>query len=163
MANRYVLGADIRVTGNYKSQLNTFLNSIKRCEREFDSFTQKVVKDTKAIETSLNQMTKNVSQYANKISKNEKDAVTKSNALQEKMSKSVDKLVAKNFLSIHADKEDRRVIHLKVENLAGEVIKEALEAQRKYVDTIYNGISKEEEEVLKEIVNKMLSNIKKEL
>ena len=55
MANRYVLGADIRVTGNYKSQLNTFLNSIKRCEREFDSFTQKVVKDTKAIETSLNQ------------------------------------------------------------------------------------------------------------
>ena len=79
------------------------------------------------------------------------------------VSKSVDKLVAKNFLSIHADKEDRRVIHLKVENLAGEVIKEALEAQRKYVDTIYNGISKEEEEVLKEIVNKMLSNIKKEL
>ena len=92
MANRYVLGADIRVTGNYKSQLNTFLNSIKRCEREFDSFTQKVVKDTKAIETSLNQMTKNVSQYANKISKNEKDAVNKSNALQEKMSKSVDRL-----------------------------------------------------------------------
>ena len=60
-------------------------------------------------------------------------------------------------------RSDRRVIHLKVENLAGEVIKEALEAQRKYVDTIYNGISKEEEEVLKEIVNKMLSNIKKEL
>lgn len=92
-----------------------------------------------------------------------KDIVELRGIAKSYVSKSVDKLVAKNFLSIHADKEDRRVIHLKVENLAGEVIKEALEAQRKYVDTIYNGISKEEEEVLKEIVNKMLSNIKKEL
>ena len=92
-----------------------------------------------------------------------KDIVELRGIAKSYVSKSVDKLVAKNFLSIHADKDDRRVIHLKVENLAGEVIKEALEAQRKYVDTIYNGISKEEEEVLKEIVNKMLSNIKKEL
>ena len=67
------------------------------------------------------------------------------------------------MLSLNVDKKDRRIIHLKVESSANTVIKEALEAQKKYVDTIYNGISKEEEEVLKEIVNKMLSNIKREL
>lgn len=95
MANRYVLGADIRVTGNYKSQLNTFLNAVKRCEREFDNFTKKVVKDTKTIDASLTQMTKTVLQYANSMSQTEKKAVTTSNALQEKMGKSVDKLGTK--------------------------------------------------------------------
>lgn len=95
MANRYVLGADIRVTGNYKSQLNTFLNAVKRCEREFDNFTKKVVKDTKTIDDSLTKMTKTVLQYANSMSQTEKKAVTTSNALQEKMGKSVDKLGTK--------------------------------------------------------------------
>lgn len=95
MANRYVLGADIRVTGNYKSQLNTFLNAVKRCEREFDNFTKKVVKDSKTIDASLTQMTKTVLQYANSMSQTEKKAVTTSNALQEKMGKSVDKLGTK--------------------------------------------------------------------
>ena len=45
-----------------------------------------------------------------------KDIVELRGIAKSYVSKSVDKLVAKNFLSIHADKEDRRVIHLKVEN-----------------------------------------------
>ena len=92
-----------------------------------------------------------------------KDIVEVRGIAKSYVSKSIDKLVEKKLLSLNVDKKDRRIIHLKVESSANTVIKEALEAQKKYVDTIYNGISKEEEEVLKEIVNKMLSNIKKEL
>ena len=92
-----------------------------------------------------------------------KDIVEVRGIAKSYVSKSIDKLVEKKLLSLNVDKKDRRIIHLKVESSANTVIKEALEAQKKYVDTIYNGISKEEEEVLKEIVNKMLSNIKREL
>ena len=79
------------------------------------------------------------------------------------VSKSIDKLVEKKLLSLNVDKKDRRIIHLKVESSANTVIKEALEAQKNYVDTVYNGISKEEKDILKPIIYKMIKNIKEEL
>ena len=92
-----------------------------------------------------------------------KDIVEVRGIAKSYVSKSIDKLVEKKLLSLNVDKKDRRIVHLKVESSANTVIKEALEAQKKYVDTIYNGISKEEKDVLKSIMDKIIKNIKEEL
>ena len=92
-----------------------------------------------------------------------KDIVEVRGIAKSYVSKSIDKLVEKKVLSLNVDKKDRRIIHLKVESSANTVIKEALEAQKNYVDTVYNGISKEEKDILKPIIYKMIKNIKEEL
>lgn len=92
-----------------------------------------------------------------------KDIVEVRGIAKSYVSKSIDKLVEKKLLSLNVDKKDRRIIHLKVESSANTVIKEALEAQKNYVDTVYNGISKEEKDILKPIIYKMIKNIKEEL
>ena len=92
-----------------------------------------------------------------------KDIVEVRGIAKSYVSKSIDKLVEKKLLSLNVDKKDRRIVHLKVESSANTVIKEALEAQKKYVDTLYNGISKEEKDVLKTIMDKIIKNIKEEL
>ena len=92
-----------------------------------------------------------------------KDIVEVRGIAKSYVSKSIDKLVEKKLLSVNVDKKDRRIIHLKVESSANTVIKEALEAQKNYVDTVYNGISKEEKDILKPIIYKMIKNIKEEL
>lgn len=92
-----------------------------------------------------------------------KDIVEVRGMAKSYVSKSIDKLVEKKLLSLNVDKKDRRIIHLKVESSANTVIKEALEVQKNYVDTVYNGISKEEKDILKPIIYKMIKNIKEEL
>ena len=92
-----------------------------------------------------------------------KDIVEVRGIAKSYVSKSIDKLVEKKLISLNVDKKDRRIIHLKVESSANTVIKEALEAQKNYVDTVYNGISKEEKDILKPIIYKMIKNIKEEL
>ena len=92
MAIRYTLGAEIDVTGNYKSQLNTFLNAVKRCEQGFDHFTARIKNDTEIINTRLNKMSKTISKYISDIDKIERSSVTSSNKQQERIGKSVEKL-----------------------------------------------------------------------
>ena len=92
MAIRYTLGAEIEVTGNYKSQLNTFLNAVKRCEQGFDHFTARIKNDTEIINTRLNKMSKTISKYISDIDKIERSAVTSSNKQQDRIGQSVEKL-----------------------------------------------------------------------
>lgn len=79
------------------------------------------------------------------------------------VSKAVDLLINKGFLQTETDAKDRRVSHLTIQALALPIVKEARLAQDKLIQTLYQGISEEEQERLETIFTKMAQNVQEAL
>lgn len=79
------------------------------------------------------------------------------------VSKTVEYLVEKELLHAVSDKEDRRKVHLEVSKKAREIVKEARQMQKDYLKIIYKGITKEEKDILKIIMEKVIHNVEEEL
>lgn len=79
------------------------------------------------------------------------------------VSKAVDLLINKGFLQAETDAKDRRVSHLTIQALALPIVKEARLVQDKLIQTLYQGISEEEQERLETIFTKMAQNVQEAL
>lgn len=75
------------------------------------------------------------------------------------VSKSVDKLIEKGFLERKHMQEDRRYIHLQVKEEALPVVDAALERKEDMIRQIFQGITAEQIEVLKQIAIRVSENI----
>lgn len=80
--------------------------------------------------------------------------LTKSN-----VSKSIEALLERGYLKREYDSHDRRCIHLQVQQSAAPVIVEAKKCQQEMFRTIFQGVSEEELEVLRQVSQKIAGNI----
>lgn len=79
------------------------------------------------------------------------------------VSKAVDLLLHKGFLSTSDDAADRRIVHLTIEDCAMPIVLDAKAAQKSILEILYQGISDVEQEQLRSIFTKMSKNIKEAL
>lgn len=75
------------------------------------------------------------------------------------VSKSVDKLIEKGFLARKHLKDDRRYVHLRVKEEALPVIAAVRDQREIMVNKLFQGVTPEQLEVLKQIAKKMSENI----
>ena len=79
------------------------------------------------------------------------------------ISKSVDSLYKRGYLSYDIDELDKRCIHLKIEPVAMPIVKKLHEVQKQFFDILTSNISEEEYKVMETVLNKMYENIVDEL
>ena len=75
------------------------------------------------------------------------------------ISKSVDSLYKKGFLSYETDETDKRCIHLKIESVAILIVEKLYEAQKEFFNILTSNITDEEYKAMKTVLNKMHQNI----
>ena len=75
------------------------------------------------------------------------------------VSKAVDSLYQKEYISGKADPSDRRVVHLTIEKKADEVLSVACQRQIELMDCIFQSISQEELEIMGQIAHKINQNL----
>lgn len=75
------------------------------------------------------------------------------------VSKSVDLLLKKGYISAAQDQEDRRKIHLSLEPKAGELVERLQAARQDFIKRIFQGLSQEELTFLSSILQKIRSNL----
>ena len=76
------------------------------------------------------------------------------------VSKAVDALTGRGYLEGITDKEDRRIIHLRICPPALEAVKAARERQEDFLRFIYRGITKEEKKVVDHVLSVIYHNLK---
>jgi DNA-binding MarR family transcriptional regulator len=92
-----------------------------------------------------------------------KDIVEYRSISKSMVSKSVDSLLARGYLSYEIDEKDKRCIHLKIEAAAELSIKKLQSIQKSFMEVLYGGFSKEELEIFEKALNKIDKNISNEL
>ena len=75
------------------------------------------------------------------------------------ISKSLDSLYKRGYLSYDIDELDKRCIHLKIEPVAMPIVKKLHEVQKQFFDILTSNISEEEYKVMETVLNKMYENI----
>jgi len=75
------------------------------------------------------------------------------------ISKSVDSLYKKGFLSYETDETDKRCIHLKIESVAILIVEKLYEGQKEFFNILTSNITDEEYKAMKTVLNKMHQNI----
>ena len=75
------------------------------------------------------------------------------------ISKSVDSLYRKGFLSYETDETDKRCIHLKFEPVAIPMVEKLYKVQKGFFDTLTYNITEEEYQAMETVLNKMYQNI----
>jgi len=75
------------------------------------------------------------------------------------ISKSVDSLYRKGFLSYETDETDKRCIHLKIKPVAIPIVEKLHEAQKEFFYILTYNITKEEYKAMETVLNKMYANI----
>ena len=75
------------------------------------------------------------------------------------ISKSVDSLYRKGFLSYETDETDKRGIHLKIKPVAIPIVEKLHEAQKEFFYILTYNITKEEYKAMETVLNKMYANI----
>ncbi len=75
------------------------------------------------------------------------------------ISKSVNSLYRKNYLSYETDKRDKRCIHLKLEEEAAPIIEKLESVQLLFFSTLVKNVTKDEIETVKGVFNKIYANI----
>ena len=75
------------------------------------------------------------------------------------ISKSVDSLYRKGFLSYETDETDKRCIHLKIKPAAIPIVEKLHEAQKEFFYILTYNITKEEYKAMETVLNKMHQNI----
>lgn len=73
--------------------------------------------------------------------------------------KAVDQLCKKGYLSTTVDAKDRRILHLRLEDKAGIVIKKLEEARQAFFSILYDGLSEEELTTLYQVTQKIANNV----
>lgn len=79
------------------------------------------------------------------------------------ISQAVDRLQKMNILELVPDKEDRRYVHLYPTAYAKTLMAEIMAVWEELNQTILEGITEEEKQVLKNVALKIRNNLKKEL
>lgn len=79
------------------------------------------------------------------------------------ISKSVDSLCRKLYLSYEMDKADKRCVHLKIEPVAFPIVKRLHEVQKEFFAVLTDNITEEEYKAMETVLNKMHQNIIAEL
>lgn len=77
------------------------------------------------------------------------------------VSKAVELLVQKGFLSTESDPMDRRITHLKIQPSSYAAIQEAHQAQHMILAAIRTGITDQEQLVMETVIHKIKENLKK--
>ncbi len=75
------------------------------------------------------------------------------------ISKSVDSLYRKGYLSYEADKTDRRCIYLIIQPAATPIMKKLYAVQQEFFAVLSCNITEKENEVMETVLNKMYQNI----
>lgn len=75
------------------------------------------------------------------------------------VSKSVESLLKRGYLSCETDSKDKRIIHLTIEPPAIEIVDRLLAVQRNFVATLFKDITDEEYEITKKVLSKINYNI----
>ncbi|MBP1920776.1 MarR family winged helix-turn-helix transcriptional regulator [Youngiibacter multivorans] len=79
------------------------------------------------------------------------------------VSKSLDSLINKGYLSGETDSADKRSIHLSIEPAAVPAVEKLAQVQKSILKSIFHDITEDEYEVMKRIFSKIDSNISKKL
>lgn len=88
-----------------------------------------------------------------------KDIVEKHFLTKSYVSKAIDTLIEKEFLTRKHDYNDRRYIHLELLDKADSVIEDVKELRKEMFGLIFAGVSREEIEVVREVAVKINSNM----
>lgn len=75
------------------------------------------------------------------------------------ISKSVDSLYRRGYLSYETDEIDKRYTHLKIEPVAIPIVEKLLEAQKEFFSILTCNITGKEYEAMETVLNKMYQNI----
>ena len=75
------------------------------------------------------------------------------------VSKAVDSLYDRNYISGHPDPADRRVVHLMIESGAAEVLNTACRRQKELLACLFSGLTEEELHQLEVIGHKINQNL----
>ncbi|MBU3876135.1 MarR family transcriptional regulator [Faecalicatena sp. AGMB00832] len=75
------------------------------------------------------------------------------------VSKAVDLLVKRGYLSIQEDESDRRISRLLIKDEAKEVVEQARKAQESAMRILFQGITEEELDTFENIMRKMAENL----
>jgi DNA-binding MarR family transcriptional regulator len=88
-----------------------------------------------------------------------KDLVKIHHFTKSNVSKSIDVLLEKGYLTKEYDSQDRRYIHLIVQPEAAPVLAKAKQCQEQMLQMIFQGVSQEERRMMKEVAHKIHENI----
>ncbi len=88
-----------------------------------------------------------------------KDIVKSHYFTKSNVSKSIDLLLDRGYLQKEYDRQDRRYIHLKVQPLACDVIREAEACQKQMRKIVFGGIEENEIRVVQKVAMKINQNI----
>lgn len=79
------------------------------------------------------------------------------------VSKSIDSLLKKGYLSCSTDSTDKRSIHLIIQPVAMPIVKKLLVVQERFLTILINDITENEYQVIKRVFDKINNKISKEL
>lgn len=91
-----------------------------------------------------------------------KDIVEIRHIAKSYVSKAVDLLVRRGYLTAEEDAADRRMVHLTMLDEAKEVAAQARKAQEEIMIVLFEGITAEEKHVFENILRKMMENMEKD-
>lgn len=90
--------------------------------------------------------------------------IAKYRAMSKSMiSKSVNALYRKGYLSYETDEIDKRCIHLKIEPVAAPIVEKLHEVQKQFFILLTDNITEEEYKAMETVLNKMYQNIMDQL
>lgn len=92
-----------------------------------------------------------------------KGIIQKKHLSKAHISKSIDNLRSKGFIELNEDENDHRMIHIKLSEESEEVVRKVTDVYVECKNIMQKGISSEELEVVKKVINKMNQNINQEL
>lgn len=75
--------------------------------------------------------------------------------------RSVDSLVKKEFISTVTDRNDRRIVHLIINENASDVVKKLKESKEQFIEEITKGIEEKDIENFIKVLNSMMNNVEK--
>lgn len=74
------------------------------------------------------------------------------------VSKAVDRLTELGYITQERDQQNRRKVHLLLTEAAQPLLKAGQAAQKRFVDALTRGLSKEEKDIAKRVLEKMIEN-----
>lgn len=91
-----------------------------------------------------------------------KDMVEKLNLKKSNISDAVDSLTKKGYLVGIQDEKDRRYVHLKLQESAEVILKEAFNLHDEFMKVVVSDIPKEKLAIAEEVLNQILINVIRE-
>lgn len=118
---------------------------------------------TKEFELTQNEIDVLLFLYNNSLLNTARD-IARYRAMSKSMiSKSVDSLYKRGFLSYETDETDKRCIHLKIKPVVIPIVEKLYEVQKEFFDSLTYNITKEEYKTMETVLNKMYQNITDQL